>query len=723
MGVQLDVRDPATAAAIAVRAEELGYDLVVVPDRPDTSEGAAPDAWTLLSWIAARTERVGLVASQLDPLRPPAVLARAANGLDLLSGGRVTLALAAGTTGAAPALVDALAVLRAMGDTSAPVRHDGQRHRVSGAEPGPAPAHDIALWVSGDDSVALEIAGRSADGWVGRLEARSLDAGGDDHLVARLRMLDESATQAGRDPREVQRIVTLPGTLADAPGLIPWIRHGVTSFVLRIDDASPADLLERFARDVAPQLREAGAQALADGSLSPLPRRRADVRARRRPGIDYDAVPERLADTAVEPGDPGYGAARSTYMRGGSPGLLLRPRTPDEVAEAVAFAHRHRHVPLGVRSGGHGISGRSTNDGGLVIDVGALNTVEVLDEVSRLVRIGPGARWKDVAAALAPRGWALSSGDYGGVGVGGLATAGGIGFLGRLHGLTIDHLRAVELVLADGSQVRATEEEHPELFWAVRGAGANFGIATAFEFEVDEVGDVGWAQLAFQVTDPARFLVDFGRTVAAAPRETTPFLIMGGSGVAQVMAMVASDDPDVVVAQLQPFAQIAPLVQQQVVMAPYAAVMNMFPDAPHQGRGEPISRSGLVTTLTPDVAAASAHLMSSGAVHWFQIRSMGGAIGDVAPEAMAFAHRDAGFSITAMGANAQRVDRSWAQLRPHLSGSYLSFETDTSPDRLLEAFPPPTLARLRALKGELDPTNLFRDNFNLVAATHAGSPA
>ena len=452
------------------------------------------------------------------------------------------------------------------------------------------------------------------------------------------------------------------------------------------------------------------------------PIRGADVLARRRPGIDYDGLPLSLAATAVEPGDPGFGAVRSTYLRGGDPGLVLRPQTVDEVADAVAVAARHRSLPLGVRSGGHGISGRSTNDGGLVIDVGALDGIEILDEARRLVRIGPGARWKQVATALQPYGWALGSGDYGGVGVGGLATAGGVGFLGRRHGLTIDHLRAVELVLADGSSVRATDTEHPELFWAVRGAGANFGIATAFEFVVDEVPDIGWAQLSFQVADPAALVVEFGRVVSAAPRELTPNLLVGRSGTAQVMAMVASADPDVVVSLLQPLAGIAQLVGQQVAIAPYAAVMNMVPDGPHHGVGEPVARSGLVRELTPEVAAASARMLASGAVHFFQIRSMGGAIGDVAPDATAFAHRDAGFSIAAMGADARCVDRWWDDLRPHLIGNYLSFDSSTHPGRITEAFPPPTLARLRALKAQLDPTNLFRDNF-AVAPQSSGSPA
>src|SRR5690606_25939518 len=120
--------------------------------------------------------------------------------------------------------------------------------------------------------------------------------------------------------------------------------------------------------------------------------------------------------------------------------------------------------------------------------------------------------------ALQPHGWALSSGDYGGVGVGGLATTGGIGFLNRSHGLTIDHLRAVEMVLADGTFVRTTATEHPELFWAVRGAGANFGVAVAFEFVVDEVDQVGWAQLGFHAPDPAAYLQAFGDVAIATPR-------------------------------------------------------------------------------------------------------------------------------------------------------------------------------------------------------------
>lgn len=585
------------------------------------------------------------------------------------------------------------------------------------ADPGPLPAHDIAIWVRGDDSETINVAAALADGWLGHLGPDGIE-----NLRARLRQLSATATAVGREPRELQRVIV--ADLASAASLAPLIiEHGISTVVLRLDQTVPTDQLAQFLATVGPTLQDAGRVAWESGTIPRRPLRRTEVREQRRGGIDYDGVPDALAASAVEPGDLAHAGLRSTYLRGGNPGLVLRPRSAAEVSDAVGFARRHPHLPLGIRSGGHGLSGRSTNDGGLVIDVGGLNTIEVIDEARRLVRVGPGSRWRDVATALQPYGWALTSGDYGGVGVGGLATTGGIGFLGRKHGLTIDHLRGVELVLADGSVVRASTTENTELFWAVRGAGANFGIVTSFDFIVDEVPDVGWAQLAFRFTDPAAFLTEFGRVADAAPRETTPFLVMNGSGTAHIMAMVASDDPEVVIAQLQPFAGIAPMVGQQVVIAPYAAVMNIFPESPHNGQGEPVSRSGLVRTITPEVAAASARLLTSGSAHWFQIRTMGGAISDVAPEATAFAHREAHFQITAMGANADRVDRFWDAMRPHFAGTYLSFETDTSPERITEAFPPAALGRLRRLKSDLDPTNLFRDNFNITAETMTSGSA
>ncbi|MFL5659666.1 MAG: FAD-binding oxidoreductase [Ktedonobacteraceae bacterium] len=476
--------------------------------------------------------------------------------------------------------------------------------------------------------------------------------------------------------------------------------------------------MEQFALEVAPALREAVNRELPEAFSGPEIRRAA-VRARRRAGIDYDNVPASLADAVIEPEDASYARVKSTYMRGGSPGIVFQVKNTDQVVEALAFARSHADLPLAVRSGGHGISGRSTNDGGIVIDLSKMNTIEVLDESTRRVRIEPGARWMDVAVALAPYGWALGSGDYGGVGVGGLATAGGIGWLSREHGLTIDHLRAVEIVLADGSLVHANDEENADLFWAVRGAGANFGIVTSFEFEVDEVGPVGWAQLVLNASNRAGFLEKWGAAIEAAPRDLTSFLIMGPPRrgqpeVAQVMAVIDSDKPDIIINRLQPIADIAPMYDQYVVITSYANIMANAQGDDHDGQGEPVARSGLIEHITPEFAATAARLIRSGAVYFFQIRSVGGAVSDVDPDATAYGNRTANFSVTAFGASRERVNALWDEISVHFKGLYLSFETDLRPERLNDAFPPRTIERLRKLKIRYDPDNVFRDNFNIA---------
>ncbi|MCS7478700.1 LLM class flavin-dependent oxidoreductase [Umezawaea endophytica] len=446
-------------------------------------------------------------------------------------------------------------------------------------------------------------------------------------------------------------------------------------------------------------------------------RRPASVRARRMPGIDYEGVPDVLAAGVVEPGDSAYRSVASTYMRGGAPGLVLRATTVEEVAAAITFARRHTDLPLGVRSGGHGFSGRSTNHGGLVVDVGGMDGVEVIDPDRRLVRVGPGASWKRVATALRPYGWAIGSGDAGGVGVGGLATAGGIGFLSRKQGLTIDRVRAVELVLADGSPIRASDDENPDLFWALRGAGANFGVATAFEIEAEPIGDVGWASLALVVDDVAEALEHYGRVASEAPRDTTLFMMIGpprgGRSVMQLYGVVDNADPDTIISRLTPFARIGPIVQQSVTVSAYADVMDMTDTGPggHQGVGEPVARSTLFREFTPEVARLAADAVASGGVGILSVRQMGGAIADVPEGATAFSHRDAGFAVAVLGSNARRVDAAWDPVRGLGIGSYLSFETDQSPERLGDAFPPPVLDRLRELKRRYDPGFLFRDNF------------
>jgi FAD/FMN-containing dehydrogenase len=438
-----------------------------------------------------------------------------------------------------------------------------------------------------------------------------------------------------------------------------------------------------------------------------------------------DAVPTSLADAAVKPDDPEYPRFASTYFRGGAPAIVLLPRTVEQVVDAVGYARRNLHLALGIRSGGHGLSGRSTNEGGIVIDLRHLDSIEVLDPDARLVRIGPGARWRDVAAVLQRHGWALSSGDSGAVGVGGLATAGGIGLLARAQGLTIDRLVAAEVVLANGSVVVVNERRNRELFWAVRGAGAKFGVVSSFDFVVEEVDEIGLALMTHVVDDPASFLVAFGEIASTAPRDTTAELLAGPGGTGPLAlttaVVVDSADHDTIAARTTPFLKLAPAAQHQVLVTPYAGLMNLHPAWQQDGRGDPVGHSGLLSTLTAAFAADVAALLRSGSFQLLQVRTLGGATADVRPEATAFAHREAQFQVNVLGAEARELDSDWERIRPHLDGIYLPFETDLDPARLAEAFPPATLARLRALKRGLDPHNLFRDNFDLdPAATNAG---
>jgi alkanesulfonate monooxygenase SsuD/methylene tetrahydromethanopterin reductase-like flavin-dependent oxidoreductase (luciferase family) len=731
---------PSRTVDLAVRSEEAGLDLVTFQDHP--YQPAFLDTWTLLSFVAARTERIHLSGNVLNvPLRVPSVLAGAAASLDLLSGGRVELGLGAGgfwdaiaamgvdrlTPGeSVTALEEAIDVIRGRWDVAdrSVLRAGGEHHRVDGAKRGPAPAHAIPLWIGARGPRMLRLIGRKGDGWLPSLPW--LEPG---DLARGNAIIDEAATKAGRAPREVVRLLNVGQRTGVDEMVALALEEGVSTFILPSDDAAA---LLAFGTEVAPAVREAVAAARsARGTAAAGRVRGAASLAKRRPGIDYDGLPDALAARAVEPGDTGYARYTASYLRSGAPGLVLRPASAEEVQEAVRFAARHRDLPFSVFSAGHGLSGRSLNRDGLVLDVGALNRIEVLDGASGLVRIGPGALWVEVAEALAPLGLAITSGDYGGVGVGGLATAGGIGWFAREHGLTIDHLRAVEVVLADGSAVRASATEHPDLFWAVRGAGANFGVVTAFEFQAARVGLVAFAQLAFQVDDAAAFLEGWGGAMESADRVVTGEVILGGAGgvdgrTVQAMLVVDADEEQTILDHLQPFASLAPMVDSSVALTTYDRIMRaMVSDAPQQGRGEPHSHSGLVDHLSPEVSAISTAMLDAGASYFFSIRAVGGAVADVPDDATAYAGRGAAFSIAAFGSPRSGFDERWAELAPHLTGSYLSFETDRTPEALGLAFPPPHLARLRALKRRYDPTGLFRDNFFIApqAAAEAEDPA
>jgi len=415
----------------------------------------------------------------------------------------------------------------------------------------------------------------------------------------------------------------------------------------------------------------------------------------------------------VRAADPDYASLQHVYGATGAPAAIIRPRTTNEVAEALAVA-RETGGELSIRSGGHGISSISTNVGGTVIDLGLLNGIERLSDT--MVRLGPGAHWGHVAEELYPWGLSISSGDSGDVGVGGLGTTGGIGLMGRAHGLTIDRLHSAQLVTADGAVHLVSSSQEPDLFWAIRGAGANIGIVTSFEFEASTTPVVAQATIAYQLRDTADFLNRWGALVEQSPREISAFLYMaaGSAPFAQATVVYASDDADAALTALTPFTELPGMAGQRAQIMPYAAVP-LTTDAPHSGQQRAFTHTGLVDHLDRDVSGGLAALLAEGSTQMVQIRSAGGAINDVAQDATAYAHRHQNFSVTAIASvDSPRFAAAWEPVHALMTGMYLSFESGRDPGRILEAFPSATLSRLRTIKEEWDPDGVFNQNFDVT---------
>ncbi|KAA1423707.1 LLM class flavin-dependent oxidoreductase [Mumia zhuanghuii] len=712
---------PDQVVALAQLSEELGFDLVTFQDHP--YQPAFLDTWTLISYVAARTERVHLAPNVLNlPLRNPAVLARSVASLDLLAGGRIDLGLGAGafweaieamggpklTPGqSVQALSEAIDVIRGIwaADERGGLFVQGEFHAANGAKRGPAPAHDVPIWLGAYKPRMQRLIGEKADGWLPSLSY--LQAG---DLAAGNTVIDEAAAAAGRDPREIRRLLNITGGRewqgrpeAWAEQLLAYaIEDGISTFILGTDDPRS---MQEFAEEVVPRLRAAVGEGRETSSSGERVRGAAAL-ARRAPGIDYDAIPDSLAADAVEPGDAQYARVRHSYVHPGSPGLVLRPADTAEVAEAVAYARRQA-VPFVARSGGHGVGGRSTNDGGIIIDLGRLKSLEVLDRDRGLVRLGAGLRWREVAQGLTPYGLAISSGDSGDVGVGGLGTSGGIGLLAREFGLTIDHVVGADVVLADGTVVRADAEHHPDLFWAVRGGGEYVGIVTSLDIEAMELTDVVLAVIVHQLDDTPDYLARLGALIESSPRRLTPFTTVfpagDGQTYARIMLVWAGDDTEAAVGAIEPFLHLAPVVQQQAQVTPYQGIIRSTGD-PTAGHPQPPTRSALVAHLDDEAARTAGHLMDDGRLGLIQVRAFPGAAGDLDADATAFAHRDRAYSVIFVATPGEDVDEAWDRVVDALYGN---FETVTTPETLAKTFPPSTLARLREVKATYDPDGVL----------------
>jgi len=450
------------------------------------------------------------------------------------------------------------------------------------------------------------------------------------------------------------------------------------------------------------------------------------------------ALALRLRGVLILPGDAGYEAARGVWNGAADrrPAIIVRCADVEDVVATVQFA-REQSLEVSVRSGGHSFAGYGTNDGGLVIDLSLMKAITV-DQEQRIARIEPGLTWGEVAGILQPSGLALTSGDTSSVGVGGLLLGGGIGWMLRKYGLTIDHLRAVELVTADGEILRASVGEHSELFWGLRGGGGNFGIATAFEVDLHQGGMVLGGAVFYDAAEAESILRTYAHYATAAPDELTtlatlmaappaPFIPQEKHGVPCVAIVVCytgdlEEGPRVVA----PLRQLGTPIADLISPMPYPAMFALTEKATIRGM-QHAARSlflkkfsdEVVHTIVEEVAA----IMSP--MTLVQIRVLGGAMSRVPANATAFVHRDkqallmvSNFAPPAVdGAPARaRTEQFWQSLRPYADGAYVNFLGDEGEQRIHEAYPPSTYERLAALKKRYDPTNMFHLNQNITPA-------
>lgn len=406
-----------------------------------------------------------------------------------------------------------------------------------------------------------------------------------------------------------------------------------------------------------------------------------------------------------------------------APALQVRPRDADEVATALAHAVREG-LAVTVRSGGHGLLGHS-GVGDLVIDLGLLDAVDVLDESRRLVRVGAGATWGRVAAALDRRGWGLSAGDTASVGVGGLTLAGGVGWMVRKHGLTIDNLVAARVVTADGRLVTASDEVNPALFWALRGGGGNFGVVVDLDFVVHPVASVRFGSVTYRTDDPRGLVARWRDAMRDAPDELSSTLVLAPRvpGLETTATVLLCHAPDPGSARdgddpVLPFVDLGPVVDWDLSERRCAEILET--GAHHPPGLRPVVRNTLVRAVDDDVLDAIVRLRRA-APALVALRALGGAVARVPADATAFAHRDAEAMVmcavmqpaTATEAEAAAALEPWHEVAARGIGCYVGLHGAAGPDDLAAAYPMPTRVRLSTVKRAYDPANVFRRNHNI----------
>ncbi|GAA1142631.1 FAD/FMN-containing dehydrogenase [Kitasatospora gansuensis] len=438
----------------------------------------------------------------------------------------------------------------------------------------------------------------------------------------------------------------------------------------------------------------------------------------------------------VRPGEPDYGESRRIWN--GSidrrPALIAYCTGAPDVAAAVRFA-RASGLPVAVRSGGHSFSGQSLCDDGIVIDLSPMRRITV-DAEARTVRAQAGVLLGELDQQTQRAGLAVPSGIVTHTGLAGLTLGGGIGWLMRKYGLTVDQLLAVTLVTADGGTVRADATENPELFWGVRGGGGNFGVVTEFEYRLHPVGPTVLAgPLIWPVADSARLLRFYRDWITEVPDELTTAVVhrkapplpeipaaLHGRRVAMVICCWAGD-LDRGEQVLRPLRRFGPPVADLCRPKPFTEHQAMLDPSFPAGRWY-YFKSCDVAELTDqviDITAEHAARITSPLTS-FPIFQLGGAIARVGEDETAVGGRQAGhtFNINGTCADAEgfEQERTWARglwtaLAPHHTGVYVNFLMEEGEQRVRQAYGEAKYLRLKALKRQWDPDNLFRLNQNI----------
>jgi FAD/FMN-containing dehydrogenase len=446
------------------------------------------------------------------------------------------------------------------------------------------------------------------------------------------------------------------------------------------------------------------------------------------------AVRPRIRGRVIAPDDADYDTAR-TVMYGGidlHPAAIARVADADDVAQVIGFA-RETGLELAVRSGGHSPAGHSSTDGGLVLDLAELKGIE-LDADSRTVWAETGLTAVELSTVTAEHGLAVGFGDTGSVGIGGITLGGGIGYLVRKHGLTIDSLLAAELVTADGDQLIVDATSQPDLFWAIRGGGGNFGVATRFRFRLHPVDQVVGGMLILPAT--AETVAGFIAEADRAPDELStianvmnlppmPFVPEEHHGRMGILAIVCyAGDIEAGQRSVDRLRALAEPLADMVQPIPYPGLYP--PDEPDYhpvaiGRTMFVDRIG-----RPDAAAIVDALNASDAsLRVAQLRVLGGVMARVPADATAFAHRSSRILVNVAAfvdtPDDRPVREAWvadlcATLRQGDDGAYVNFLEDEGEARVRAAYPGATWDRLAAIKARYDPTNLFRRNQNVPPA-------